>query len=143
MYKRQGLGSKKWGPKVGKAGENCCQLEQGRSNKKNSRGGEKSARGIEELFRALKIDENPYLKEGGRLKKVKDLVRKYQDIFVTENRKVGKVTQKEFKLKLRLKEGAKPVAQNLRPMHPRVREALKKQMEDWAKERMIERSELP
>ena len=71
------------------------------------------------------------------------MVTKYQDIFVTENRKVGKVTQKEFELKLKLKEGAKPVAQNLRPMHPKVREALKKQVEDWAKERVIERSKSP
>ena len=128
-------------------GENCCQIEKGAKKKekngKNRGGGEKSTGELKELFQALRIEKNPYLKEGGRMEKVKSLIAKYRDIFVTENRKVGKVTQKEFELKLRLKEGAKPVTQNLRPMHPKVKEALKKQIEEWAKERVIEKSESP
>ena len=72
-------------------------------------------------------------------REMEELIREYVDIFMTDTRKIGAAPAK-FKFKIKLIEGAKPVKQNPRPLHPQRREALKKQLDDWIKEGVIEPS---
>ena len=72
-------------------------------------------------------------------REMKELITEYVDIFTTNTRKIGAAPAK-FKFKIKLIEGAKPVKQNPRPLHPQRREAFKKQLDDWIKEVVIEPS---
>ena len=102
----------------------------------------KNAR-VEELFKALKLDENARLKKKPELlQKVKDLVRKYEDIFVDEGQTVGRVPDK-YMFEVKLKPGTVPVKQKVRPLHPLQMESLRKQLDEWLAEGVIRPSNSP
>ncbi|MDH5679891.1 MAG: reverse transcriptase family protein, partial [Nitrospinota bacterium] len=98
---------------------------------------------VEELFKALKLDENVRLKKKpALLKKVKELVRSYEDIFVAEGQTVGRVPDK-YTFEVKLKPGAVPVKQKVRPLHPLQMESLRKQLDEWLEEGVIRPSNSP
>ena len=91
----------------------------------------------------LGLQRNPLLKENPEIqKKAIALVMEYADIFGEKGKKeVGVTEMVEFDIKL--KEGARPVKQKIRPLNPHQKESLKKQMETWKKEDIIEESISP
>ena len=83
------------------------------------------------------LNANPEIK-----KKAIALVKEFADIFGEKGKKeVGITDLVEFDIEL--KEGAKPVRQKVRPLNPHQRESLKKQVETWKREDIIEESISP
>ena len=91
----------------------------------------------------LGLMTNPVLKANPEIqKKAIELVMEFADIFGEEGKKeVGVTDMIEFEIKL--KEGAKPVKQKVRPLNPHQQESLRKQMETWKREDIIEESVSP
>ena len=72
---------------------------------------------VKKLHQDLRIDENEMLRDKPVLrKKLKDLVDKYEDVFVTVDRTVGMVPD-QYKTHIRLKPGAKPKKQKSIQQH--------------------------
>ena len=97
----------------------------------------------EQVVEDLGLRKNPLLKENPEIQeKAIALVKEYADIFGEKGKKeVGETDLVEFEITL--KEGAKPVRQKVRPLNPHQKESLKKQMETWKKEEIIEESISP
>ena len=92
------------------------------------------------LYEDLKLDDNELLKKHPRLlKQVKDLVRKYQDVFSSPEQAIGKTDLMEFDITLT--EGARPVRSKVRPLNPKQKESLRNQLDLWEKEDVIEECE--
>ena len=84
----------------------------------------------EELYKDLKLEENPMLtKNPGLMKKVKDLVTEYRDIFSCPDQLIGKTTLCEFSIELT--PNAQPHKAKLRPLNPKQKESLKEQLAKW------------
>ena len=86
---------------------------------------------------------NPLLKENPEIrKKAIKLVMDYADIFGEKGKKeVGVTDLVDFEIKL--KAGARPNKQKVRPLNPHQKASLKAQMETWKKEEIIEESVSP
>ena len=97
----------------------------------------------EQVVEDLGLRKNPLLKENPEIQeKAIELVKEYADIFGEKGKKeVGETDLVE--MEITLKEGAKPVRQKVRPLNPHQKESLKKQMETWKKEGIIEESISP
>ena len=98
---------------------------------------------VAEILRKLKIEENEILKKNPVIKsKLVKLVSSYADIFCDpDGTQIGTTSLIEFDVQL--KEGAKPVRQRLRPLNPKQRESLRKQLDLWIKEEVVEESNSP
>ena len=97
---------------------------------------------LQKLYEDLRLDENQMLKEHPEmLKKVKDLVQKYQDVFSSPEQATGKTNLTEFDIKL--KDDAKPVKSKVRPLNPKQKASLKDQIDLWKREDIIEETESP
>ena len=89
------------------------------------------------VIEELKIEENEMLKSKPEIKmKLKELITKYKDVFSNPDAQIGTTTLMEFDIQL--KEDATPAAHRLRPLNPYQRADLKKTLELWQKEGIIE-----
>ena len=98
---------------------------------------------FETLITKLKIEENPILQNNpGAKKRLKELVREYADVFSDpEEGLIGTTSLIDFKI--RLKPDAQPVRHRLRPLNPKQRASLRKQLDTWQRENVIEESNSP
>ena len=98
---------------------------------------------IDDLIKKLKIEENEILKENPVIKdKLIQIIEEYSDVFSDpEGVEIGTTDLIEFSVEL--KEGARPVKQKLRPLNPKQRQSLRKQLDLWEKEGVIEESNSP
>ena len=69
------------------------------------------------------------------------MINENQDIFTTEDCKVGKTTWEKFKIELI--SNARPVNQRMRPIPPNLKENLRTQLDLWLKNEVIEPSSSP
>jgi len=69
------------------------------------------------------------------------MINENQDIFTTEDCKVGKTTWETFKIELI--PNARPVNQRMRPVPPNLKEDLRAQLDSWLKNEVIEPSSSP
>ena len=84
----------------------------------------------EELYKDLKLDESPILQKNPKLmKRVKDLVKEYRDIFSCPDQLIGKTQLCEFSIEL--KPNAQPHKAKLRPLNPKQKESLREQIAKW------------
>ena len=95
------------------------------------------------ILKKLKIEENEILKENPMIKeKIIQLVKDYADVFSDpEGVQIGTTDLLEFNVEL--KEGAQPIRQKLRPLNPKQRDSLRKQLDLWIKEEVVEESNSP
>ena len=94
---------------------------------------------IEKTIEDLKIDENQLLAKHPEIKrKLKEIIAEYNDVFSNPNdeRTIGRTSLVEFDIKL--KPEAQPYASNARPLNPRMKKDLRKQLDIWEKEEIIE-----
>ncbi len=92
-----------------------------------------------QLIKELKIDENPLLQQHPEVKRnLKQMVHDYRDVFSTDQEKFGSTTLIECDL--RLKPGVCPVRQRVRPLNPRMEADLKKQVDEWLAEGLVQPS---
>ena len=98
---------------------------------------------LAEILQKLKIDENEILKGNAVVKdKLIQIIQEYEDVFSDpEGVEIGTTDMIEFDVKL--KEGARPIRQKLRPLNPKQRTSLRKQVDLWLKEEVIEESNSP
>ena len=98
---------------------------------------------VAEILKKLRIEENEILKKNPVIKgKLIELVSGYADVFCDpEGVQIGTTSLIEFDVEL--KEGSKPVRQRLRPLNPKQRESLRKQLDLWIKEEVVEESNSP
>jgi len=77
----------------------------------------------ERIWAGLKLNENKILQENLNVKKmVYSMINDNQDIFTTEDCKVGKTTWETFKIELL--PNARPVNQRMRPIPPNLKDLL-------------------
>ena len=94
------------------------------------------------LWAELKLNENKILQENVTVKNmVYSMINENQDIFTTEDCKVGKTTWEKFKIELI--PNARPVNQRMRPIPPNLKENLRAQLDLWLKNEVIEPSSSP
>lgn len=97
---------------------------------------------VQELYRDLKLDENPLLRKNPAIKrKVKALIYKYRTVFTNPEVSLGKTDL--IKCKIRLRPGAVPVKAKNRPFNPAQTQELRKQVDQWRKEGVVEPSHSP
>lgn len=96
----------------------------------------------EQLLKDLQIEDNEMLRSNPEIKKkVKELVVEYQDVFSEPGNEIGRTNLMEFTVDL--KPEARPIRQRLRPLNPKQRESLQKQLEVWKHEGVIEEVSSP
>ena len=98
---------------------------------------------LKTIIQALQLEDNPCLKVGDRLQRVKQMVAKYQHAFVTEEARVGHVDNPDLAAALKLKAGVKPVCARPRAMHPTMQDALDPQVQEWLADGVIRPSTSP
>ena len=85
-------------------------------SKVNCKGKQKRA---DELFVKLGLHENKKLIGNSDAKnRLWEALYRYGDVFVSSDADIGRTQDKEFCIKL--KEGASPIKQQARPLHPRM-----------------------
>ena len=90
----------------------------------------------------MRLEENEILKSKPELlDRVKTLVWDYRDVFSNPEQDIGKTNLIEFSVNL--KPGSKPVKQKVRPLNPHQKADLRKQLDLWTKEDVIEETESP
>ena len=119
--------------------EECDRQAQAHDERINTLSDEHRMQVVEDLG----LMTNPLLKENPEIrKKAIELVMEYADIFGEKGKKeVGVTDLVDFQIKL--KDGARPVKQKVRPLNPHQKASLKAQMETWKKEEIIEESISP
>ena len=96
----------------------------------------------ERIWAELKLNENKILQENPNVKNmVYSMINDNQDIFTTEDCKVGKTTWETFKIELL--PNARPVNQRMRRIPPSLKENLRAQLDLWLKNEVIEPSSSP
>ena len=95
------------------------------------------------ILKKLRIEENKILRDNPIIKeRIIELVKEYADVFSDpEGTIIGTTELLEFDVVL--KEDAKPVRQKLRPLNPKQRDSLRKQLDLWIKEDVVEESNSP
>ena len=98
---------------------------------------------FETLITKLKIEENPILQRNpGAKERLKEMIKEYADVFSDpEEGLIGTTSLIDFKIKL--KPDAQPVRHRLRPLNPNQRASLRKQLDTWQRENVIEESNSP
>ena len=97
---------------------------------------------LQRIYDELKLDQNEILKQNPQLMAdLKTLVRDYSDIFSSPERAIGKTDLVEMEIKL--VPGAKPKKAGCRPLNPHQRADLKKRVQLWLDEDVVEESESP
>jgi dUTPase len=92
---------------------------------------------LDELYSALGVDDNDILKgDPNALGKVKQLVQEYQDIFASPQHQFGCTDLIEFDVEI--KEGSRPVKQRVRPLNPAQQADLRRQLDDWIGQGVVE-----
>ena len=91
----------------------------------------------ETVFKELKLDENKMLAENPDVKaKLKEILTKHVDVFSNPEANIGETSLIEFDILL--KEDATPVCHRLRPLNPDQKKDLKKTLDLWTKEGIVE-----
>ena len=91
----------------------------------------------ETVFKELKLDENKMLAENPDVKaKLKEILTKHVDVFSNPEANIGETSLIEFDILL--KENATPVCHRLRPLNPDQKKDLKKTLDLWTKEGIVE-----
>ena len=131
----------KKGSKLGKYSE--IEVIQSKPNEERLREIKEHKPDVAEILKKLKIEENEILKKNPAIKgKLIQLVSEYADVFSDpEGVQIGTTDLIEFDIEL--KEGSKPVRQRIRPLNPKQRESLRKQLDLWIDEEVVEESNSP
>ena len=96
---------------------------------------------VKRVFKELDLDNNEYLKQSEEyLDRAKQLVREFVDVFSSDKQVIGVTDLIEFEIEL--KENARPVKSKSRPLNPKQEEDLKRQLDLWEKEGVIEKADL-
>ena len=97
---------------------------------------------LTKLYKDLNLEDNELLQKHPKmLDQVKEMIKKYKDVFSSPEQAIGKTNLMEFDVTLT--EGARPVKQRVRPLNPKQKESLRAQLDLWEKEDVIERCESP
>ena len=123
--------------------ENICEVghsNEGIQDEVGKKGGNVD---FDQLLRDLKIHDNQLLQANKKAKgKLVRILRRYQDCFftsgATDEDKYGLTDLTE--MKIRLKPGAVPIRQKVRPLNPKQEEVLQKQLDSWLANEIIEPS---
>ena len=84
----------------------------------------------ERIWAELKLNDNKILQENPSIRKMMhSMIDDNQDIFTTEDCKVGKTSWKTFKIELL--PNARPVNQRMRPLPPSLKDNLCLQLDLW------------
>ena len=84
----------------------------------------------QQLFEDLKLEESAILQKNPKLmKRVKDLITEYRDIFSCPDQLIGKTNLCEFSVELQ--PNARPHKAKLRPLNPAQKLSLKEQLAKW------------
>ena len=109
----------------------------------NRRTGEDRTKRVNGLMRDLRLEDNMMMKQDPAAKeKMKRILAEFEDVFTSQDRTVG-YTPDQFEFKIRVKPDSKPVKQNLRPLHPLMKENLEAQIQQWLDKDVIEPSTSP
>ena len=93
------------------------------------------------MFVELGLHENKKLIGNSDAKnRLWEALYRYGDVFVSSDADIGRTKDEEFCIKL--KEGASPIKQQARPLHPRKLADLESQIEKWLQADIIKVSEL-
>ena len=96
----------------------------------------------ERIWAELKLNENKILRENVKIKNLLySMINDNQEIFTSEDCKVGKTTCETFKIELI--PNARPVTQKMRPVPPNLKDNLHAQLDLWLKNEVIEPSSSP
>ena len=98
----------------------------------------------ETAIKELEIDSNPMLKKNPKaMAKVKALIKKYYKVFGEPSlgRTIGRTDLMEFEIELT--PDARPVKQRCRPLNPDQQKSLRKQLDEWIENDVIEPSKSP
>ena len=91
------------------------------------------------LLDDLKLTDNPMLRRKPALQAgLVELLREYQEVFSNAENQFGHT--KYIECTLRMKEGALPVRQRLRPLNPKMQADLKTQLDSWVASGVVEPS---
>ena len=97
---------------------------------------------MDALYKELKIEENPILQKNPTVKeKVKELVSKFKDVFAEPGQEVGQTNLIQFDIEL--VKNAKPHKSRVRPLNPAQRNDLRRQLDQWLEQGVIEPSISP
>ena len=103
---------------------------------------EEDLKEVHDLYNALELEKNPLLQQHPEIySKLRQLIYRYRDIFSSESQTHGETDLVECDLKI--KEGQEPIRQRVRPLNPIMEENLKKQLDQWAKEGIVQKSKSP
>mgnify|MGYP003312821645 CR=1 FL=1 len=95
-----------------------------------------------ELRQKLKLDDNDLLTRNPHIKaQLLEIIKNYQHVFADPESEVGETDLVEFDIEV--KPGTQPYRSKVRPLNPTMRESLRKQLDDWTKEDVIEPSNSP
>ena len=96
----------------------------------------------ERIWADLNLNENKILQANPNVRNLlKSMINENQDIFTTEDCKVGKTTWETFKIELL--PNARPVNQRMRPILPNLKDNLCAQLDLWLKNEVIKPSLSP
>ena len=105
--------------------------------------GEDKTKRVDELMKDLRLENNAMIQQNQSAnKKMKEILGEFEDVFTSSNRTVGSAPEK-FEFQINVKPNSKPVKQNLRPLHPLLKENLAAQIQQWLDEDVIEPSTSP
>ena len=94
---------------------------------------------VDDIWRKLQLDDNEILKKNSKYKEMaRALLEKHYDVFVERGSAVGTTDMLEFDIELL--PGAKPVKEQVRPLNPDQLKSLRKQIDEWLEEGVIEPS---
>ncbi|MDP6725577.1 MAG: reverse transcriptase family protein, partial [Arenicellales bacterium] len=97
---------------------------------------------FQQLLKDLKIDKNAVLMANPAIRqRLIEMLEKYQDVFSSPGKNIGKTHLVEFVI--RTVPGAQPVKHRVRPLNPIMRESLRKQIQEWKEEGIIEETSSP
>ena len=97
---------------------------------------------LEEVWAELKLEENPILKSNPKVRgRLAALIEEYLDVFSKPEAMYGQTDLMEFDIEL--KPDARPAKARCRPLNPKQKESLQKQLDLWKREEVIEESNSP
>ena len=100
------------------------------------------SRKVDALYNELKIEDNPILQKNPEVKeKVKKLVKKFKDVFAEPGQEVEETDLIEFDRELL--QNTRPHKSSARLLNPAQRKDLRRQLDQWLEQNVIEPSVLP
>ena len=91
---------------------------------------------VQEILKDLQLDKKEILQDPAKMKEARKLIMDYIDVFATPSSSIGTTNLIEFEIQLQ--EDAIPVNSKVRPLNPKQVEDLKKRIEEWEREGVIE-----